>query len=266
MSPSEVDVKARLFGAVIMAAVASTVANAQVFQLPAPAPAVTAAGAQWQISGTPVFYAGNFYYPSGPTVFFDGYVMVQTGSYRGVPLYEDATVEPYSLVYVPIGGNVMRPYERRREGELVGTTGSRAPSFPIEHDVELSVSTAAIGGEYPPVGMSEANVLPEESRPVVRTQTPQRTSGSMGTDAGSRRAGPAIISLPPPEANRGVWIEFAGDRWHSIGRAVVFSPERFERIGTLNGFPVYRERDGSRDRNVIYVPSVAGGPVAPFGR
>jgi hypothetical protein len=260
---SEVHVKAGLFGAVVVFAVISSVISAQVLRLPAPEPAVTAAGAQWQTSDAPVFYAGNFYYPSGPTVFFDGYVMVQTGSYRGVPVYEDVTVEPDSVVYVPIGGNLMRPYERRREGELAGTTGSRAPSFPIEHDVELSVrSTAGISGEYPPVGPPEATISPEGSRPTSRTQTPQRASGSAGREEASPRSGPAIISLPPPDANRGVWIEFAGERWHSVGRAVAFSPERFERIGTLDGFPVYCGRGGSRD--VIYVPSVAGGPLAPF--
>ena len=33
----------------------------------------------------------------------------------------------------------MRPYERRREGELAGTVGSRPPSFPIQRDGDLSV-------------------------------------------------------------------------------------------------------------------------------
>jgi hypothetical protein len=257
--------RAGLFAVVLTAAICSA-GSAQVLQLPAPAPAVTATRARWQIEGAPIFYAGNFYYPSGPTVFFDGYVMVRTGSYRGVPLYQDATLEPYSLVYVPIAGNLMRPYERRRVGELEGTTGSRAPSFPIEHDVDLSLrSTVAGGGEYPPLEPTERVVLPETSRSMRRTSPVQARSGAASPSTGSERPGPTLITVPPPESNRGVWIEFAGERWSSIGRAVAFSPGRFERIGTLDGFPVYRDR-GSRERNIIYVPAVAGGPLAPFGK
>ena len=61
---------------------------------------VTAASAPWQINGEPVFYAGDFYYAAGPTVFFDGNVMVRSGSYRGVPLYADSTLQPYSVIFV----------------------------------------------------------------------------------------------------------------------------------------------------------------------
>ena len=95
-----------------------------------------------QQRGTPVFHAGAFYYPSGPSTFFDGNVMQRTGTFEGVPLYEDATQTPFTVVYVPIGGNVVRPYERRREGELAGSTGSRTPSFPVQTDGEVSVGAA----------------------------------------------------------------------------------------------------------------------------
>src|SRR5262245_37054388 len=105
-------------------------ASAQVYQFPTPVPQVTAANADWQIRGAPIFYAGDFYYPAGPTVFFDGNVMVRSGVYEGIPLYADSTLEPYSVVFVPIGRNLLRPYERRRSGVLAGTTGSRPPSFP----------------------------------------------------------------------------------------------------------------------------------------
>src|SRR4051794_11199520 len=119
--------------------------TAQVYRSPTAAPAVTAAGTHWFGAGDPIFYAGNFYFPAGPSVFFDGNVMNRTGNYYGVPLYEDATLEPYSIVYVPIGGTLMRPYERRREGELVGTVGSRMPSFPIQRDVEISAVSSVTG-------------------------------------------------------------------------------------------------------------------------
>src|SRR5688500_7380485 len=91
------------------------VVTAQVFMRPNPYPQVTAANAQWAQLGEPLFHAGAFYYPTGPSVFFDGNVMNRTGTFQGIPLYEDATLEPFSMVYVPIGGNVVRPYERRRE-------------------------------------------------------------------------------------------------------------------------------------------------------
>ncbi len=121
------------------------VSSAQVYRNETPPPLVNAAGATWQLNGEPIFHEGNFYYPAGATVFFDGKVMVRTGVYAGVPVYADVTLEPYSMVYVPIGGLVMRPYERRREGELAGTVGSRTPSFPIQRDVELSASSGTVG-------------------------------------------------------------------------------------------------------------------------
>ncbi len=117
------------------------VGTAQVYSGYAPPPAVTAASASWQLSGQPIFHAGSFYYPAGATVFFDGRVMTRTGHYEGVPLYSDVTLEPFSIVYVPVGGARMRPYERRRDGELAGTVGSRTPSFPIVRDGELSADT-----------------------------------------------------------------------------------------------------------------------------
>src|SRR5690242_3829383 len=92
-------------------------ATAQVMQLPTPAPRVTAAGSRWLANGDPICYAGDFYYPAGARVFFDGDVMARTGVYNSVPLYEDRTLEPYSIVFVPVGGRLMQPYERRRAGE-----------------------------------------------------------------------------------------------------------------------------------------------------
>src|SRR5690242_18186155 len=86
------------------------VSTAQVYRSPTAAPGVTAAATAWYGSGSPIFYAGNIYFPTGPSVFFDGNVMNRTGNFNGVPLYEDSTLEPYSVVYVPIGNNLMRPY------------------------------------------------------------------------------------------------------------------------------------------------------------
>ena len=57
-------------------------------------------------------FAGDLYYPAGAAVFFDGNTMVRSGHYNGVPLYTDTTLEPYSVVYVPLERGLMQPYER----------------------------------------------------------------------------------------------------------------------------------------------------------
>ena len=98
-----VAIAALLFAVVAM----PRVGDAQVYSVETPPPAVTAARSPWQLAGEPIFHAGSYYYPTGPTVFFDGRVMTRTGVYEGVPLYEDVTLEPYSIVYVPIGGAAM---------------------------------------------------------------------------------------------------------------------------------------------------------------
>jgi hypothetical protein len=110
----------------LAASVLAVPAAAQVYQETLP-PVTNAAAADWQIRGDPVFYAGTFYYPTGPNVFFSGSTMVATGMFRNVPLYEDTTLQPFSRVYVPIGGSMMRPYEQRPPSEYpvaVGTSGA----------------------------------------------------------------------------------------------------------------------------------------------
>src|SRR5688572_21157906 len=107
-------------------------AGAQVQSRPTDPPLVTAAAESWYQLREPLQFAGELYYPAGATVFFNGNHMVRTGHYNGVPLYADTTVEPYSIVLVPISRGTLQPYERRRNGDLAGTTGSRAPSFPVQ--------------------------------------------------------------------------------------------------------------------------------------
>ncbi len=118
---------------------------AQVNSRPTDPPIVTAENDSWYRRGEPVIFEGEFYYPAGPDVFFNGNVMFRSGHYNGVPLYADATIEPYSVVLVPVGRNLMRPYERLRSGDLAGTTGSRAPSFP-GGSVRASRETPVRGG------------------------------------------------------------------------------------------------------------------------
>jgi hypothetical protein len=217
----------------------------------------------WQVSGDPVFHGGSFYYPKGPTVFFDGNVMNRTDTFEGVPIYEDATQTPFSVIYIPIGGNLVRPYERRRDGELAGTIGSRTPSFPIQRDGEVSVATAAapvgVG-----VGMTGIIAPPvNQPLPVAVAEAPEAV-GTTGVISTSIAA--AAPTRPLRRANAPTlmefWVPFDNLRWYSAGSAVPYSAERFAQIGESGNFPVYRDKNGSRD--VIYIPSVPGGAVAPY--
>src|SRR3954466_4509855 len=96
----------------------ATAVFGQVQSRPTDAPLVTAEHEPWYVHGDPVQFAGNTYFRAGATTFFDGNRMVRTGSFNGVPLYADTTVEPYSLVFVPIGRGLMQPFERPRSGDL----------------------------------------------------------------------------------------------------------------------------------------------------
>ena len=251
-----------------MALLMPNMGTAQVFSLPSPSPDVTAANADWQIRGEPIFHAGSFYYPAGPSVFFDGKIMVRTGVYNGIPLYADTTIEPYSIVFVPIGRNVMRPYERRREGELAGTVGSRAPSFPIQRDGNLSVRSQPGASQALPVRMPEPEVIPEAvafGKTGVVTSRPAQPMGTMSVRDAAPPQRPVVNYERRPTGNEGVWIEFEGARWFSAGPAVSFSPDRFVPTGSYRGFVVYRDTMGGR-ADTIFVTVVPDGPVAPYTR
>jgi hypothetical protein len=117
--------------AVCLLALTAAPAAAQMFSRPSDAPQISATSESWYILREPIQYAGELYYPGGATLFFNGNVMVRTGHFNGVPLYADATRDPYSVVYVPVGGGQVKPYERRRRGDLAGSVGTTLPSFPI---------------------------------------------------------------------------------------------------------------------------------------
>ena len=250
------------------------VGTAQVYYSETPPPAVTAASASWQLNGQPIFHAGSVYYPAGATVSFDGRVMTRTGSYEGVPLYSDVTLEPFSIVYAPIGGSRMRPYERRRDGELTGTVGSRTPSFPIGGDVEVSADTDVEWAQGYVSGPAGGRVerdsvlvprprLTERQRPLV--EEPFVAAGAvMVSPPGHESSCAQALALPQRSAVQGLWVDFDNARWFSAGRAIDFDAGRFERVGEHRGFPVYRERGGSVTR--FYVTVTLDGPLAPYDR
>src|SRR5512140_91458 len=122
----------RLCLAAIIVAFLPIAGYAQTYNSATPAPRVSAADRGWYVERQPILFTGELYYPAGPRYHFDGNVMVQTGAYDGIPLYADTSVTPYDEVLVPIGGGLVQPYERRRSGQLAGTSGSHAPDLPVD--------------------------------------------------------------------------------------------------------------------------------------
>lgn len=261
----------------IVAIALPTVGTAQVYRFATPPPLVTAANTPWQLSGQPLFYAGSYYYPAGATVHFDGNVMSRTGTIEGVPIYQNVTLEPFSIIYVPIGSGVMRPYERRRQGELAGTVGSRTPSFPIQRDVELSAFFGRPGLQTPLVAAGDRLTFAERGDGLVQIPVRMFEALLAAADAGGVAAAAPAASRTPttdttiglesvrrPESNAGVWIDYEGVRWFADGAAVPYDPSRFEPAGSYRGFPAYRVRGGEAGR--IFVTVVPDGPLAPFVR
>lgn len=193
--------------------------------------------------------------------------MAPTGVYDGVPVYGDVTIEPYSIVYVPISRSNMRVYERRRDGALAGTTGSRTPSFPVEiaSDTVLAhtrrAEAAALAAAV--LGVTGTGIPAEIGVSGTVAQAPVPTSGTLSIpDRLPARTRLEVIPRVVPNGPNGVWLEFQGTRWYADGAAVPFSPDRFVPIGEYRGFPVYRDKDGKT--NAIWVSVMKDGPLAPY--
>lgn len=233
---------------------------------PTPRPVVTAENEGWYLAGEPITYAGNFYYPAGAQVFFNGSEMVRSGFYLGIPLYSRTTAEPYSVVYVPLAGGLMQPYERRRAGDVAGTVGSTAPEYPVviaaEQRGDVTAGPAGIAQAaappteapfaYQPATAPRANVVyvpfPELARPA-RVGT-GGTRGYRATAPGRSRT-----ALKPKGLN-GMYIEYDHRRWFSSGPAVLLAGDRFTRVGDYRGFDVYQEQGKGPD--TIYVQLAQG--------
>jgi hypothetical protein len=250
---------------VLLAMLVAVPAAAQIQSRPTDPPLVTAANESWYQLREPVQFAGELYYPAGATVFFNGNTMVRTGHYNGVPLYADATVEPYSVVLVPVSRGMMQPYERLRRGDLAGTTGSRPPSFPVELTRgAASVPMAAASPTAPPITGGAIGVFTPEPAPPVAAAV-AREPDAVGT-RGIAVAPPSVptqpvVSLLRPENNDGIWVRFLGEKWISAGAAVPLVPDQFVHVGNYGTFPVFARRELKED--VIYIPTRAG-LVAPY--
>jgi hypothetical protein len=220
-------------------------AGAQSNLQPAPAPVVTAETTSWYRSGEPIEWNSARYYPAGVIQFFNGNQMVRSGTFRGIPLYVDAGLEPNSIVFVPLSGGRMQPYERPRTGELAGTTGSRMPSLPPgagEEATPVQLAALLAADSQRPSTLLGAGAIPQ---PIA-----------VGT-SGRTLAAPARpeTTLQPPTGLNAIWIRFDGRRWISAGKAIDYDAPTLTQIGTYRGWSVYI-RNG--DRSIIYIPATPG--------
>jgi len=241
--------------ALALVLIAPLIGSAQVQSRPTDPPLVTAEREPWYVQGDPVQFAGNNYYRAGASIFFDGNRMVRTGNFLGIPLYADTTIEPFSLVLVPIGRGLMQPYERPRDKELAGTVGSRAPSFPV--------SAAPTGSTQPMAPSPPTSLVPfllNESPAAADSSGRTRTAAPAA--AGDIRTAPAAAQQPaatPEEiqaVREKVWLEFRGQKWVHAGAAIPLAGSGLVNTGEYAGFPVYVRQDGSSDTR-IYLPALA---------
>ena len=244
-------------------------------QLSTPPPDVTAESEMWYSSGAPIDLGGIIYYPSGPITHFNRHEMVFTGLFDRIPIYRRTTQEPGSIVYVPLAGGLVRPYERRRSGELAGTVGSTPPSFPVALPAEELGEPAVDTEAAVPRPVGTAGFMYGSAEPARRTAAPPESGvpGPVGT-AGSNRAAPLSMSAAPrrparvetaqrPAGLNTVFIDFRYVRWYAAGRAVELSTGQFTKIGDYRGFPVYQE---SGRKDTIFVSLIPDEPslVVPY--
>lgn len=239
-------------------------AAAQITLRPTPEPIVTAENEEWYLAGEPILYQGHLYYPTGPNVFFNPREMVRTTDYLGVPLYTLTTIEPGSRVYVPLPGGRMKPYERRRTGDLAGTTGSTLPAAPVAGPYDT------VPYEPMPTAIVRAQGPPARAEPVLGTGYPTAV-GDLATEVPPAEPTAGEAPYPPPgplttarepQGLDAIFVEYQGQRWFGSGPAVDLDAAEFTRLGEYRGFPVYRRGD---DERTIYISVRAGaGMAAPF--
>jgi hypothetical protein len=241
-----------------------TPALAQLQLRPTDPPRVTAVNESWYVQREPIDLGGELYYRAGPSVFFDGNVMARIGHYNGVPIYMDTTIEPYSVILVPIQRGLMQQYERRRSGGLAGTTASRTPSFPVRAVPDGGAPLEA--GAPPTMARESIGAIGAYTPREVVVPAPERSTGTSGAPAAVPPATPpsrsdrSIASVSQPSGNDGLWIAYAGEKWVNAGAAVPLRSREFRMIGQYAGFPVFVR---SGDEKTIYVPTRAG-LVAPY--
>ena len=264
---------ARLFaGGVLLAATVFTSASAQVNIQPTPQPIVTAENEPWYRSGEPIMFAGNLYYPAGAAIHFLANEMVRSALYQGVPLYSRTTIEPYSVVFVPIAGGMMQPYERRRTGELAGTSGSSVAALPVDIPSRRSVAPhrSSRPRRHRFVGSPPVDEFPAPPPQIAANRPPSTEEESVVAlpAVGYVRTGrkfPATVSRAHPSRGGQRHLRRVRERPLVQQRSsCVARLATLTRIGEFHGFPVYAARNV---RSTIYIPVAQGmDALAPYSR
>jgi hypothetical protein len=236
---------------------------------PTPAPLVTAESETWFRAGEPIVFAGGLFYPAGALIHFLPNEMVRTGMYRGVPLYARTTIEVFSVVFVPVSGGLMQPYERRRDFDLAGTQGSSAPAISPALAPSVGPTTAASPFGAPSPVMAQAAAPPVIGAPIIFDEPLRPTA--IGTPEPSQPAAAqpvATTGTTPLRIRRGaanaIYVEFDNARWFSSGFPVSLDTRTLTQVGETHGFPVYATRRGA---STIYVPIARGADTyAPYSK
>ncbi len=255
----------RFAGLVCVALLFGASISAQVQMRPTDPPLVTAENEPWYLEREPVLYAGQAYYPAGALVFFNRNEMVRSGFHMGVPIFTRTTIEPYSVLYIPVGRGLMQPYERPRNGDLAGTVGSRTPSFPV---AIATADTASLPqAAAPPVLVAQSVGAIENPATWVSLRgqpaadvPPVATTGTSPESVHQ----PAHVRIGDrPSGLNAIYIQYDGSRWFSTGETIEVDPSAMERSGDYHGFPVWRGKTPGR----IFVATTKTGTVAvPYSR
>lgn len=258
---------------ILIALLFTTSAYAQMQSRPTDPPLVNASAESWYQLREPMLLGADAYYHAGAAVFFNGNVMVRTGHYNGVPLYADATMEPYSVLYLPIGRGLMQPYERKRQGPLAGMAGSRLSGFPLRllgDPGAIVTATATAPTQLPFTAGAIVSYTPETisfspappSLPLPVSAAPVVVATAVDVAPPPVFVAKVILSPTRPENNDGVWLLFDNARWVSSGRAEPRT-DGFTQVGVLGAYPVLRRTGDASDQ--IFIPT-RDGLVAPYRR
>ena len=226
-------------------------------------PTVTAENEPWFVSRAPLMLGGTLYFPAGAQVHFNRNEMVLTGSFGAIPVYVRTTIEPRSVIFIPLSGGLMQPYDRRRSGELAGTEGSIPASFPIQNPAERRFELQALRAPGPPLGTTPSMYY-DAAFPATSPVAPPSTSRAVATTGYTAMVPthPLESAIRPEGINR-VFVNFESQRWFSSGGAVPFDASAFRQIGTANGFAVY---SSPAHPGTIFIPVAreAQALVAPY--
>ena len=238
-----------------IAAFAVDSASAQVVIQPTPHPTVTAENERWYLNGDPIQYAGSLYFAAGPRVYFNANEMVRSGFFMGIPLYTRTTIEPYSVLYLPVGPGLMQPYEKPRTGPLAETSGSLPSSLrPVASGDAVGMTGVQAAGEP----SLTTRVVPIHI-PVPAVIGTTGAAPAVGSAARERSAAPSASALPrhtsiggKPQGSNSIFVEFEGERWYKAGDARPIDVTKLSRAGTYAGVPVWSA--SGRTDGIIYIP------------